>query len=234
MGQPETLQQVTREGTARLHPHLTNPHWLVLKRRREIFEQWVAKLPPRKLFVLDLGGRIQPYRPLLEERLAGYIATDIRQTPLVNVLARGEQLPFASGHFDLVICTQVLQYVPEPGVVIREIARVLKPGGFLFLSVPSAYPRENEVDCWRFLPAGLHYLLAPFASVEVIPEGRSISGFFRTINTGLSTFVRYPSLRRIYGYTLCPVINLLGLLLERLSGSSNDQFAVNYSVIAQK
>lgn len=234
MGQPDTVQQLIREGRGRLYPHLTNPHWLILRKRREIFERWVAKLPPGKLLVLDLGGRIQPYRPLLEKRLAGYIATDIRRTPLVNVLARGEQLPFGNERFDLVICTQVLQYVPEPGVVVREIARVLKPGGSFFLSVPSAYPRDAEEECWRFLPASLHHLLVPFRQVEVIPEGRSIAGFFRTMNACLSIFVRYPWLRRLYGFTICPMINLAGSLLERVSGSSNDQFAVNYSVIAQK
>jgi len=234
MEQPETVQQLIREGRGRLYPDLTNPHWLVLKKRREIFEHWVAKLSPGKLAVLDVGGRIQPYRPLLKHRLAGYIATDIRRAPLVNVLARGEQLPFANERFDLVICTQVLQYVPEPAVVIREIARVLKPGGYFFLSVPSAYPRDADEECWRFLPAGLHHLLAPFTHVEVIPEGRSISGFFRTINASFSIFVRYPSLRRLYSFTICPMINLAGSLLERVSGSSNDQCAVNYSVIAQK
>src|SRR6516225_6909165 len=136
MGQPETLEQVTRDSAARLYPSLTNPHWLVLNKRREIFEDWIAKLPPGRLSVLDIGGRIQPYRALLEDRIERYIAADVRKTPLVNVLADGEQLPFANGRFDLVICTQVLQYVPEPGLLIREVARVLKPGAYFLLSVP--------------------------------------------------------------------------------------------------
>jgi SAM-dependent methyltransferase len=234
MGQSETLEQVTREGRRRLFPGLTDPHWLVLKKRREIFQKWAEKLPPGPLKVLDIGGRIQPYRALVESRINSYIATDLRRTPLVNVLARGEQLPFPDGQFDLVICTQVLQYVPQPGMVVQEAARVLKPGGYLFLSVPSACPSDASEECWRFLPAGLRYLLAPFRRVEVIPEGQSVAGFFRTTNACLNIFVRYPSMRILFRCTACPVINLLGELLERISGSSNEQFAVNYSVMAQK
>jgi len=170
----------------------------------------------------------------MESRLKAYIATDLRFTPLVDVLARAEQLPFPSEHFDLVICTQVLQYVPEPGLVTAEVARVLKPAGYFFLSVPSACPIDASEECWRFLPAGLRYLLSPFRFVEVIPEGRSIAGFFRTTNACFNIFVRYPTIRTLFRCTVCPVVNLLGALLERVSASSNDQFAVNYTVIAQK
>jgi hypothetical protein len=234
MGHVETLEQATREGRRRLYPGLSNPHWLVLKKRREIFQQMLGKLPPGKLLVLDIGGRIQPFRPLLEDRLGHYIAIDLRQTPLVSVLASGEQLPFGNDQFDLVICTQVLQYVPEPSSVILEVARVLKCRGYFFLSVPSACPSDTDGECWRFLPGGLRRLLAPFRQVEIIPEGRSITGFFRTTNACLNIFVRYPSIRLLLRYTVSPGINLLGALLEQLSGSMNDQFAVNYSVIAKK
>jgi SAM-dependent methyltransferase len=234
MGQAETLEQVTRDGRERLHPSLTNPHWLVLKKRREIFEEWIAKLPPGRLRVLDLGGRIQPYRPLLEDRLLNYISADVRKTPLVSVLADGEQLPFGDGQFDLVICTQVLQYVAEPARITREVARVLRPGAYFFLSVPSASPSDAAEECWRFLPGGLRYLLTPFSRLEIIPEGRSVAGFFRTANACFNIFVRYPFIRVLYRYTVCPMINLMGAVLEGWSGTTNDQFTVNYTVIAQK
>ncbi len=233
-GHAETLEQVIREGQLRLYPSLTNPHWLVLKKRREIFAQWVAKLPRKELLVLDIGGRIQPYRPLLKNRMRGYVAVDLRPTPLVGVMARGQQLPFRDSQFDLVICTQMLQYTPEPGVVVNEAARVLKPGGTFFLSVPSAYPIDSDEECWRFLPKGLRHLLAAFCSVQIVAEGRSISGFFRTANVCLNIFARYPFFRSACRYTAYPVMNLLGALLEELSGSSNEQFAVNYSVLAEK
>jgi SAM-dependent methyltransferase len=128
----------------------------------------------------------------------------------------------------------VLEYVPEPGALIAEIHRVLKPGGRMLLSVPAASPRDADEDRWRFLPAALRQLMAPFSHIEVVPEGGSIVGFFRTINVCLNIFFRYPKLRSIFQWTLCPLVNLSGELLTRVARSDNDQFASNYSVWARK
>lgn len=87
---------------------------------------------------------------------------------------------------------------------------------------------------WRFLPQGLRHLLAGFSRVEVLAEGGSVVGFFRTVNTCCEIFMRYPAARFIYRRSLCPVVNLTGALLEKLSGGHNYQFAVNYSVLAEK
>jgi SAM-dependent methyltransferase len=230
----ESLEELIRDGRQRLYPRLTNPNWLVLRKRREIFEGWVRTLPPQDLLVLDIGGRIQPYRPLLESRLRGYISVDVRATRLVAALARGEQLPFGDDLFDVVICTQMMQYIPEPSLVVNEARRVLKRGGRLFLSVPSAYPIDSEEECWRFLPAGIRQLLTRFSRVHIVPEGRSIAGFFRTVNCCLHIFVKYRVFRSALQYSVYPLMNLAGALLEMISGTSNEQFAVNYSVLAEK
>ncbi|HME35359.1 MAG TPA: class I SAM-dependent methyltransferase [Candidatus Sulfotelmatobacter sp.] len=230
----ETLDSVNREGRERLHPSLTNPSWLVLRRRREIFRKWLARADGRDLDVLDVGGRIQPYRPLLEGRIRRYVAVDLRQTPLVNVVGRGEQIPFAEAQFDLVICTQVLEYIPEPAAVIAEIHRVLKPGGFLLLSVPAVFPRDSDHDLWRFLPESLRYLLRSFCDVEIVAEGSSVAGFFRTASVCLVMFTKPALLRRLLRFTLIPWLNITAASLESLCGSSSDQLAANFSAFARK
>ena len=234
MDRSPILKEVTQQGRDRLFPSLTNPNWLVLRERRRIFDRWLAQLPSRELDVLDVGGRIQPYRALVANRLRRYIAVDLRLTPLVNVVARAEQLPLGNARFDLVICTQVLEYVAQPSLVFAEIHRVLRPGGALLLSVPSACPMDAAEECWRFLPAGLRHLLAGFTNVEVVAEGSSVAGFFRTVNTCLDIFMRYPAARYVYRRSVAPLVNLVGALMEKLSGHRNEQFAVNYSVLAEK
>jgi SAM-dependent methyltransferase len=234
MENAETLEQIRRAGRERLNPGLTNPSWLVLRKRRKIFQKWLLRLDSRELDVLDVGGRIQPYRPLLEGRLRRYVAVDLRRTPLVDVVGCGEQLPLRSGQFDLVICTQVLEYAADPRLVIAEIHRVLKPGAFLFVSSPAALPRTATDEYWRFLPAGLRQMLAAFGEVEIAPEGGSVTGFFRTANVCLNIFARYPVARQAFQITLCPLINLTGAVLEVFSGGRNDQFSVNYSAWARK
>ncbi|MGA7906610.1 MAG: class I SAM-dependent methyltransferase [Candidatus Sulfotelmatobacter sp.] len=228
------MNELMQLGKERLYPPLTDPNWLVLRERRKIFDGWLARLPPGELSVLDVGGRIQPYRGLIADRLQRYIAVDLRCTPLVSVVARGEQLPLSDAQFDLVICTQMLEYVRQPSLVIAEIYRVLRPGGKLLLSVPAACLIDAEEECWRFLPAGLRHLLAGFKRIEVVAEGGSVIGFFRTVNACIDIFVRYPAARSVYRHSLCPLVNLAGAFLEGLSGGRNEQFAVNYSVLAEK
>jgi SAM-dependent methyltransferase len=234
MNQYPTLNDVTRQGRERLYPSLADPNWLVLRERRRIFERWLGQLPSGQLNVLDIGGRIQPYRALIANRLRRYVAVDLRLTPLVDVLARGEQLPLRDAAFNLVICTQVLEYVAQPPLIFAEIHRVLRPGGSLLLSVPSACVGDSESECWRFLPAGVRHLLAGFSCVQIVAEGSSVAGFFRTVNTCLDMFVRTPAARSVYRHSFCPLLNLTGAVAEKLSGRRNQQFAVNYSVLAEK
>jgi ubiquinone/menaquinone biosynthesis C-methylase UbiE len=217
-----------------LYPSITNPSWLVLDRRRRIFERWLSRIPPAGLKVLDVGGRVQPYRPLLAGRVASYVAVDLRRTHLTNVVGSAEQLPFPDNRFDLAICTQVLQYISDPQAAIREISRVLKPGGHLFLSAPSACPSDADEECWRFLPAGLRHLLSPFREIEIVPEGGSVAGLFRTSNICLSIFARYRFVRLLHQYSLSPILNVTGALFDAVSGGRNHQFTANYSVLARK
>jgi SAM-dependent methyltransferase len=186
------------------------------------------------LDVLDVGGRIQPYRPLLAERVRRYVALDLRRTPLVNLVARGEQIPLVSNCFDLVICTQVLEYVPEPAVVIAEMRRVLRPGGCLILSVPAIFPRDSERDSWRFLPESLRFILRSFNGVEIVTEGSSVAGFFRTVCICLVMLARPAFVGTLFRFTLVPLLNITAASLELLFASSNDQFAANFSAFAKK
>jgi len=230
---PSSLEQVQREGRERLHPSLRNPNWLILRRRRQIFEAGLDRLPRSALCVLDIGGRLQPYRPLLGTRTKQYVAVDLQMTPLVNVGAAAEALPFRDAQFDFVICTQVFEYLPDPGLAVAEIKRVLRKGGVLFLSAPSVFLRDNDKECWRFLPQGLRHLLREFETVAVIPEGNSLIGFIRTCNIFLLSFFRPRTLAPLWQWTFVPFLNVAGCVLEKLAGQ-NDDFTANYSVWARK
>src|ERR1700681_509335 len=98
----DAVKEFQKAGRERLYPSITNPNWLVLRKRRELFRHWLEGSFPKGGTVLDIGGRIQPYRTLLPE--TRYLAIDLRLTPLVNVVANAERIPFLSQGFDLVLC----------------------------------------------------------------------------------------------------------------------------------
>ncbi|MFA5399223.1 MAG: class I SAM-dependent methyltransferase [Dehalococcoidia bacterium] len=56
------------------------------------------------------------------------------------------RLPFEDGLFDKVVCSEVLEHVPDDFVAVSEFYRVLKPGGILAVSVPSHFA---ESVCWK-------------------------------------------------------------------------------------
>lgn len=59
--------------------------------------------------------------------------------------ADGLALPFADNSFDKVICSEVLEHIPDYQSMLKEINRVLKPDGLLAISVPRSWP---EKICW--------------------------------------------------------------------------------------
>jgi SAM-dependent methyltransferase len=70
------------------------------------------------------------------------------------VAGRCEQLPFASSSIDLVICNHALEHFAELDPALDEIARVLKPDGRLFVSVPNGHGVCDGVYRWAFEGGG--------------------------------------------------------------------------------
>jgi len=227
----EELQKLAQD---RLRPSITNPSYLVLRSRARLISKWMEEIPGKDLRVLDIGGRYQPYRPLMQARVSQYVAIDVMRTLLVDVVAKGEQLPLRADTFDIVIATQVFEYFPEPRLAAQQIHRILKTGGVLIMSVAAVCPRAAEQEHWRFLPAGLKFVLSDFSSMEIVPEVSSIGGFFRFMNWALSILANCIWFGKILDYTFIPAINLLGMGLEHAFPITNDQLTGNYSVLARK
>ena len=90
-------------------------------------------------------------------------------------------MPFQDGSYDSVICSEVLEHVPAPEESIKELIRVLKPGGVLALSVPRFLP---EWICWQLsegyqqMPGG-HVRIFKHKTLKQLAtnEGMSYQGF---------------------------------------------------------
>lgn len=83
-----------------------------------------------------------------------------------DICARNDAIQ--DGAFDYVVCTEVLEHTLQPFDAVREIGRILKPGGLLFLSVPFNFRIHGPLpDCWRFTEHGLRALLSGFEIVEL-------------------------------------------------------------------
>lgn len=84
-------------------------------------------------------------------RPEGYINLDLFPLPGVDLVADAELLPFADGQFQRIECDAVLEHVERPEAILCEMARTLRPGGFLHVVVPFAHPfHEYPRDYRRF------------------------------------------------------------------------------------
>jgi len=73
-----------------------------------------------------------------------------------------------NGTFDIIVCTEVLEHTLDPFAAVKEIYRLLKSGGSLFLTVPFNFRIHGPLpDCWRFTEHGLRELLKIFSTVKI-------------------------------------------------------------------
>ncbi len=74
------------------------------------------------------------------------------------------RLPFDDATFDTIVCSEVLEHIPDYHQAIAEIARVIKPGGRLAVSVPRYWP---ERICWALSE---HYHNTPGGHVRIFRD----------------------------------------------------------------
>jgi SAM-dependent methyltransferase len=128
--------------------------------------------------LLDIGCGTKPYRQMLAGRLTRHIGVDMPSSGHSHAGMDGHAsalaLPFRTASFDSVLCTEVLEHVPDPHRAYAEIARVLAPGGCALVTTPFLYRvHEAPHDFFRFT-AFAHRRLAADAGLdveEIAPRG---------------------------------------------------------------
>ena len=126
---------------------------------------------------LDVGCGKKPYEETYFSSAQQYIGMDYltdRSSP--DVIGSAMEIPLPDSAYDTVVCTEVLEHVPEPAKALGEMYRVLKPGGSMILSTPMYWPRhEVPYDYFRYPYDGLLELVKKtgFEITELFSRGRS-------------------------------------------------------------
>ena len=143
--------------------------------------------------VLDFGCGSKPYKSLFY-KAKSYIGLDIETSghhhgnSKVDVFYDGKIIPFEDNRFDAVVSFEVFEHVFNPTEVLREIRRVLKPGGQLLITVPFAWD-EHEAPCdfARYTSYGVRHLFESngFAVIEI----RKTTAYFLAVMQMLIAYV---------------------------------------------
>jgi ubiquinone/menaquinone biosynthesis C-methylase UbiE len=220
-------------------------------------DMWVAEqaatVPPGSK-VLDVGAGSAPYRALFAG--CDYRTQDFSQlrddqlryggySP-IDFVSDADAIPVPDASFDVVLCTEVLEHVPEPVAVVREFGRIVAPGGRLILTAPlgSGIHQEPYHFYGGYTPYWYQRFLkqAGFESIVVTAN----AGTLRHVAQETIRFVR---MTRPFGFaapwycqllwlpfwlTLAPIlalgVPLAAMLLDRFD--REQRFTIGYHVTA--
>ncbi len=212
---------------------------LIVRAVREVLPCFAGK-------VLDVGCGEKPYRHLLTHepsRATSYLGLDLpgNKYSEPDLAWDGITIPLPTNNMDSVMLTEVLEHTPDPQTVLQEAARVLKPNGFLFLTVPFIWPIHCvPYDEFRYTPFALLRFLETAGFVDI--EIKATGGRHAVLAVILGLWVRRRPLtsrvhlvtRWMLSYALWPVIWLLYKLDCRPSALEESTLIVGLSASARK
>ncbi len=158
---PSQTSPATIEARRRVRAAMPVEGDLAFRRRCETIIEWIDAKPGQ--VILDCGsGYGFVLRVLLELTTSDIVGLEYQQERVDETraflgenprltLVQGDAtaLPFADAAFDHIVCSEVLEHIPEDAAAMQELARVLKPGGTLVVTVPAAdFPAGWDPPNW--------------------------------------------------------------------------------------
>jgi len=121
-------------------------------RRKKVIASLIRKYSDKKGCCLDIGTGVGTYLPYLHKRFNKITGIDNEPDLLNyvrNLFGKHENIefyeadalhqPFEDNTFDFILCSEVLEHVSCPATLLKEVARIKKPGGIFILSTPQKF-----------------------------------------------------------------------------------------------
>ena len=192
--------------------------------------------------VLDFGCGSKPYQSLFS--CNEYIGLDYygeghsHKNEQIDMFYDGVTIPYARNHFDSVFSCQVLEHVYNFKEMIKELNRVLKPGGTFLLICPFSYSEhETPADYFRYTSFGIKKVLEEngFKIIKQEKIGGISDVIIQYILSYFSTHVtkKIPIVGGLVEKGLSVILNLLGITLSFFCRKNSELYLDNL-IIAKK
>lgn len=216
----------------------TNPFYFS---RRGLFQAMTTLGKELHGKMLDVGCGTKPYEPYLS--VSEYIGIEIdtersRTTSKADFFYDGKKFPFKDGEFHSVLANEVFEHVFNPTEFLKEVHRVLQPGGIFLITVPFVWDEhEQPHDYARYTSFGLKHILLEhgFTVLHSHKSVMDVRVIFQLWNEYLykKTYVNNPMLRQLLNILFISPFTLLGLLTYWIFPKNEDLYLDNV-VLARK
>lgn len=184
--------------------------------------------------LLDVGCGDKPYFSIFKRKVNSYIGLDLDKG---DVKGSALKLPFPAMSFDTVLCTQVIEHVKDPQLMVNEINRILKKNGYAILTAPLFWCLHEEPnDFFRFTKYSLEMIFnnANFKIIYIKDRGN----WSTTLGQMISLYLE-PSFNKLYlkypKRLLQAIIQYLFFLLSKAPlFIKTPQAPLGYIVVAKK
>lgn len=180
--------------------------------------------------ILDIGCGTKPYRSMFNS--PNYIGLEIdtpekREQAFADYFYEGKIFPFADNQFDSIVSFQVFEHIEHLDDVMKEIQRVLRPGGKILITVPFVWEEhETPYDFRRFTSYGLISFLEKnnFKCVSFLKSTNGILAINQIINAQIEYKLRNKipgKVSRVLILLFASLLNLATLPFSFCSKTSN-------------
>lgn len=220
-----------------IHPGVDHYNWLTNRLIEVCLSEEIQRYATGVL--VDIGCGIKPYVGFTKGLVTKHIGVDHIETlhdpSHIDIVGSAYDTTLPEASADTVLCTEVLEHLEKPQSAMNEMQRILRPGGYLILTVPLFWHLHEEPrDFYRYTKHGLAHLFstAELEIVKITPLGGFIVTFAQELCYYLEGFRR--------GLLSYPIRFAEFLLqwgayqLYRMGRDRADAFTCGYLAVARK
>jgi len=219
---------------------LINPlfilRYFLLKSLKKSFDKLSGK-------ILDFGCGSSPYKSLI--KYDEYTRVDFENeshpvgNSVIDVFYDGSTLPFQDNSFDSILCTEVLEHIPNLDKILKELHRVLKQNGKILISVPFVW-NEHEIpnDYQRFSRFGIRLFLENngFKILNIYKTSKTVHTITQLWTNAIhhAFFTRFFMLNYLINFIFIFPFNLIGWILGWIIPDKKKRLPLNIVILAEK
>jgi SAM-dependent methyltransferase len=218
----------------------------------KLFEKAFDKHMPEDAVVYDIGCGQKPFATYLSSRVRQHIGVDLAngfyEINHVDLIGTAYAVPAEDSVADAAILSQVIEHLESPLLAMKELHRLLKPGGIIFLSFPFLYPQHAPPhDYLRYTEFYLTNQIAD-KNFEVLEQyriggywylsGMCLNMYLNSLNRGLlKNLYLIKLVLVVLGWLFLALHHFEGLVLRLAKKDPSrirQAWTVNYLVILRK